>query len=64
MLEIVLSPKIVGPPKFGAKGLSLLSYPRLHWSKVKAWNFTIETFKTCQFKERLFICRLKSELDC
>jgi len=31
-------------------------------SKVEAWNFTIKTFKSCQFNEsRLFICRLKSE---
>jgi len=21
-----------------------------HWSKVEAWNFTIKTFTTCQFK--------------
>jgi len=33
--------------------------------KVEAWNFTIKTFKTCQFNEsRLFICRLKYEHNC
>jgi len=36
-----------------------------HWSKVEAWNFTIKTFKTCQFNEsKLFICRIKSEHNC
>ena len=35
------------------------------WSKVEAWNFTIKTFKTCEFNEsRFFICRLKSEHSC
>jgi len=34
-------------------------------SKLEAWNFTIKTFKTCQFNEsKLFICRLKSEHKC
>jgi len=36
-----------------------------HWSKVEAWNFTIKTFKICQFNgNRPFVCRLKSEHNC
>jgi len=33
-----------------------------HWSKVEAWNFTIKTFKTCEFNE--INCWLKSEHSC
>jgi len=33
--------------------------------QVEAWNFTIETFKSCQISEsRLFVCRLKSKHSC